>query len=301
MSTSENTPDEPFRSGFVALLGAPNVGKSTLLNRMLGQKISITSRKPQTTRNRILGILHRPNTQLVFLDTPGIHRAKKPLNIRIVDVALSTLAEVDLILFLVDVSSPEPEAEQMLLQRLKDESIPVILVLNKTDLIPNPKQLKLIEKWSQAHAFEAIVPISAKHGTQVKDLITAMEAILPPGPPFFPEESVTDLTQRFLTAEIIREKAFRLTGEELPYAVAVTIDTYKETTKLVKVHATIHVERNSQKGIIIGKQGAKLKQIGASARKDIEAMVGCKVFLKLFVRVQKNWSKDTKALHRFGY
>ena len=301
MSKSETISNEPFRSGFVALLGAPNVGKSTLLNRMLGQKISITSRKPQTTRNRILGVLHRPKAQLVFLDTPGIHRAHKPLNVRIVDVALSTLAEVDLILLLTDVSSPDPDAEQMLRQRLKKESTPVILALNKIDLIPAKNQLKLIETWSQLHAFEAIVPISAKHGTQVSDLIAAMEATLPAGPPFFPEESVTDLTQRFLTAEIIREKAFRLTGEELPYAVAVTIDTYKETTKLVKIHATIHVERNSQKGIIIGKKGAKLKQIGAAARKDIEAMVDCKVFLKLFVRVQKNWSRDTKALRRFGY
>ncbi len=301
MPKPSNLPIDPFRSGFVALLGAPNVGKSTLLNRMLGQKISITSKKPQTTRNRILGVLHRPGAQLVFLDTPGIHRAKKPLNIRIVDVALATLADVDLVLLVTDVSSPDPDAEQILLQRLKKESMPVILVLNKIDLIPKPKLLELIERWSHAHVFKAVIPVSATQGTQIPTLIGAMEAVMPPGPPFFPEESLTDMSQRFIAAEMIREKAFRLTGEELPYAVAVTIDTFSETAKLVKIHATIHVERDSQKGIIIGKKGSKLRQIGESARKDIEAMVGCKVFLKLFVRVQKNWSKDTKALRKFGY
>jgi len=301
MPKTDNKHRNPFRSGFVAILGAPNVGKSTLLNRLLDQKISITSKKPQTTRNRILGVLHRPGAQLVFLDTPGVHRSQKPLNVRIVDVALATLSEVDLVLLLTDVSSPDPESERILLRHLKKETVPVILVLNKIDLIPKPRLLELIESWSQAHNFEALVPISATQGTQVDTLIAAMEAVMPPGPPFFPEESLTDMPQRFIAAEMIREKAFRLTGEELPYAIAVTVDTFSETAKLVKIHATIHVERDSQKGIIIGKKGAKLKQIGESARKDIEAMVGCKVFLKLFVRVQKNWSRDTKALRKFGY
>jgi GTP-binding protein Era len=268
---------------------------------MLGQKVSITSKKPQTTRNRILGILHRPAAQLVFLDTPGIHRAEKPLNVRIVDVALGTLADADLILLLTDAAAPDRASEQILLERLKKQSKPVILALNKIDLIPKPLLLELIARWSSAHAFEALIPISAARGTQIEELITALETALPPGPPFFPEESLTDRPLRFLAAETVREKVFRLTGDELPYAAAVTVDTFTETAKLVKIHATIHVERDSQKGIVIGKNGSKLKQIGESARKDIETLVGCKVFLKLFVRVQKNWSKDTKALRKFGY
>ena len=301
MTKHANAPKDPFRSGFIAILGAPNVGKSTLLNRMLGQKVSITSKKPQTTRNRILGILHRPAAQLVFLDTPGIHRAEKPLNVRIVDVALGTLADADLILLLTDAAAPDRASEQILLERLKKQSKPVILALNKIDLIPKPLLLELIARWSSAHAFEALIPISAARGTQIEELITALETALPPGPPFFPEESLTDMPLRFLAAETVREKVFRLTGDELPYAAAVTVDTFTETAKLVKIHATIHVERDSQKGIVIGKNGSKLKQIGESARKDIETLVGCKVFLKLFVRVQKNWSKDTKALRKFGY
>jgi GTP-binding protein Era len=301
MTKHANAPKDPFRSGFIAILGAPNVGKSTLLNRMLGQKVSITSKKPQTTRNRILGILHRPAAQLVFLDTPGIHRAEKPLNVRIVDVALGALADADLILLLTDAAAPDRASEQILLERLKKQSKPVILALNKIDLIPKPLLLELIARWSSAHAFEALIPISAARGTQIEELITALETALPPGPPFFPEESLTDMPLRFLAAETVREKVFRLTGDELPYAAAVTVDTFTETAKLVKIHATIHVERDSQKGIVIGKNGSKLKQIGESARKDIETLVGCKVFLKLFVRVQKNWSKDTKALRKFGY
>lgn len=292
-----------FKSGFVAIAGAPNVGKSTLLNRMIGEKISITSKKPQTTRNRIIGIVHRPSSQIVFIDTPGIHRAKGPLNIRIVDVALSALADVDLILIVLDVTNPDPESEKLLIKRLGKQKRPVILVLNKIDLIKKPELLIIIDKWVRAYPFEAVIPVSAKHGTQVEELIKAMELILPNGPPFFPEDAVTDMPERFIAAEMVREKVFRLTGEEVPYSIAVTIDSFSEDAKgsLVKIYATIHVERDSQKGIIIGKSGSKLKKIGEEARMEIQRMVGAKVFLKLFVRVQKNWSKDTKALRRFGY
>ena len=292
-----------FKSGFVAIIGAPNVGKSTLLNQMLGQKLSITSKKPQTTRDRILGIAHQAQAQFIFLDTPGIHQAQKPLNQRIVEKALSALGDVDLILMLVDASKPDPASEKLLLKALKNQNNPAVLALNKIDLVPKPELLAQIEKWHQAYDFKALIPISAKTGAQVEGLFSAMAASLPDGPPLFPESMLTDMPERFIAAEMIREKAFRLTGQEIPYSVAVTIDTFKtqKKGKLVSIRATIHVEQDSQKGIIIGKKGSKLKQIGEAARREIERMVGTKVYLKLFVRVQKNWTKDTKALRRFGY
>ncbi len=292
-----------FKSGFVAIVGAPNVGKSTLLNQVLGQKISITSKKPQTTRNRILGVLHRPGSQLVFIDTPGIHKAKRPLNIRIVETALSALGNVDIVLVVVDVANPDPESEALLVKKFEKIKQPVVLVLNKTDLIKKPALLSIMDKWATAYPFEAIIPVSAILGAQIEELIDAMEALLPKGPPFFPEDTLTDLTERFIAAEMIREQVFRLTGQEIPYSTAVTIDSFSEEIKgkLVKIHATIHVERTSQKGMIIGKNGSKLKMIGTEARKEIERMVGCKVFLELFVRVYKDWGKDTKALRKFGY
>ena len=292
-----------FRSGFVAIMGSPNVGKSTLLNQMLGEKISITSKKPQTTRNRILGVMHRPSSQLVFIDTPGIHKAKRPLNIRIVDAALSALGDVDIVLVMVDVANPDPNSEAFLANKLKKIKQPVVLALNKTDLVKKPTLFSIIDKWAKAYSFEAIIPISAILGDQIEELVEAMEALLPKGPAFFPEDTLTDLPERFIAAEMIREKVFRLTGQEIPYSTAVTLDSFSEEKKgtLVKIHATIHVERASQKGMIIGKNGSKLKMIGSEARKEIEQMVGTKVFLKLFVRVHKNWSKDTKALRKFGY
>jgi GTP-binding protein Era len=292
-----------FKSGFVAIVGAPNVGKSTLLNRMLGQKISITSKKPQTTRNRIIGVLDRPQAQFVFLDTPGMHQASNPLNVRIVDVALSALADVDMILVMADATAPHSEAEQFMVTKLKTRKTPAVLALNKIDQVEKADLLAQIQVWSQLYDFFSIVPISALHGQQVEELVAAMEAVLPKSPPLYPPGSLTDMPERFIAGEMIREKAFRLTGEEIPYSVAVTVDDFKEEKagKLIRIHASIHVERDSQKGIIIGKGGQKLKEIGQAARKEIERMVGAKVFLKLFVRVQKNWSKDTKALRRFGY
>jgi GTP-binding protein Era len=292
-----------FKSGFVAIVGAPNVGKSTLLNQMLGEKISITSKKPQTTRNRILGVVHRPCSQLVFIDTPGIHKAKRPLNIRIVEAALSALGNVDIVLVMVDVANPDPDSEDFLVKKLKKIKLPAVLVLNKIDLVKKPVLLSIIDKWTKAYSFEAIIPVSAILGAQIEELIEAMEALLPKGPPFFPEDTVTDLPERFIAAEMIREKVFRLTGQEIPYSTAVTIDSFSEEKKgaLVKIHATIHVERTSQKGMVIGKNGSKLKMIGTEARKEIERMVGTKVFLEIFVRVHKNWGKDTKALRKFGY
>jgi GTP-binding protein Era len=292
-----------FKSGFVAILGAPNAGKSTLLNTVLGEKISITSKKPQTTRNRILGIHNRQDAQIVFLDTPGVHHAKQPLNVRIVEVALSVIGDVDLVLLMADVSDPDPDAEALLLGKLRGVKKPILLALNKIDLIPKGDLLPIIQRWTERFNFTDIVPISAKQRTQVEQLMETMERTLPTGHPFYGPEDITDLPERFIAGEMVREKAFRLTGQEIPYATAVTVDEFKEEKdgKLVRIHATLHVERDSQKGIIIGKGGGKLRQIGEAARKEIQRMLGTKVFLKLFVRVEKNWSKDTKALRRFGY
>ena len=301
--TDINNQHTDFKSGYVSIVGAPNAGKSTLLNRMLGEKISITSKKPQTTRNRILGVLHRTKSQMVFFDTPGVFQAQDKLNVRIVDTALSALGDADLVLVVVDVSRPDPNAERYLVKKLQSRNQPVILAMNKIDLIEKSGLLEIIAKWSSVYGFKDVVPISARHGTQVEDLIAAMEKILPTGPPFFPEDTLTDVPERFIVAELIREQVFRMTGEEIPYATAVTVDTFKtkKEGRLISIEATIHLERDSQKGIVIGKHGSKLKQIGTRSREQIEQLLGTKVFLKLFVRIQKNWRKDTKAIRRFGY
>ena len=292
-----------FKSGFVAIIGAPNVGKSTLLNRLLGEKISITSKKPQTTRNRILGILHQPTAQLIFMDTPGMHESETLLNTRIVETALSTLAEADIILILIDVAKPDVASEKFLIRKLTESKQPVILALNKIDLLDKRELLTVIDRWAKVHPFKAIVPISAIHGTQVDTLIDTLLAELPEGPPYFPDDTLTDLPERFIVAEMIREKVFRLTGEEIPYSTAVTVDSFKEEKNgaLIRIHATIHMERKSQKGIVIGKKGNKLKQIGQDSREAIERFLGTRIFLKLFVRVEKNWSKDSRALRKLGY
>jgi GTPase len=292
-----------FKSGFVGIMGAPNAGKSTLLNRILGQKISITSNKPQTTRNRILGVLHRPAAQIVFIDTPGVHKATDPLNIRIVETALSSLADVDVILVIIDVARPDPVSESLMVKKFKAGKQPVVLALNKIDIIPKTDLLAIIDRWSKLYPFKDIVPISAEKNIQTDRLLASLEALLQDGPPFFPEDIVTDLSERFLAAEMIREKVFRLTGEEIPYATAVTVDTFEAEKEgaLVRIHATIHLERDSQKGIVIGKGGRMLKSIGEKSRREIERFLGVKVFLKLFVRTQKNWRKDTRALRKFGY
>ncbi len=293
----------PSRSGFIAIIGAPNVGKSTLLNQLLGQKIAITSEKPQTTRHRILGVVHQPEAQLIFLDTPGIHRARGTLNVRMVEVAMKVMGDVDLVVFLTDATYPDNPSDGIILKYLRKRDLPVILTINKVDLMEKGRLLPQIEQWQNAYPFRAIVPISALERIQLDELVAEMVAVLPEGPRYYPEETVTDQTERFIAAEIIREKVFRLTGEEIPYAVAVTVESFKKRPdkNMVDIHAAIHVERNSQKGIIIGKAGRMLKRIGEQAREDIERMVGRQVFLKLWVRVQKNWTRDERAIRRFGY
>jgi GTP-binding protein Era len=298
-----NDPPGKFRSGFVAIAGPPNAGKSTLLNRILGEKLSITSRKPNTTRHRILGVWHGTSAQIVFMDTPGIFQARDGLNLRMVNTAFGVLGDADLILLVVDAARPDANAERFLVKRLKSVRPAVILALNKIDLIRKESLLALIEHWSSMHVFEALVPISATDGTQVDELVETLAAALPQGPPFFPEDMLTDLPQRFLVAETIREKVFRFTGDEIPYAAAVTVDAFKEDPAAgrVTIAATVHVERESQKGIVIGRHGSKLKQIGMAARLEIERMLEARIYLKLFVRVQKNWRKDTRAIRRFGF
>jgi len=293
---------ENFKSGFISIVGAPNAGKSTLLNRLLGEKISITSDKAQTTRNRILGVLHSPTAQLIFLDTPGMHLTQNTFNSRMVESAVSAMSEADLILFIADASAPDRESEKLIVDKIKYLKKQVIIAINKVDLVKKQSLLEMIARWSERGIFKSIVPISAINGEQTDALLQEMETALPEGPPFFPDDVMTNMPIRFIAAEMVREKIFRLTGQEIPYSTAVTIEVFDESDpNIVRIHAAIHVERDSQKGIIIGKGGSKLKQIGENARKDIEQLVGTKVFLKLFVRVEKNWSRDTKSLLKFGY
>ncbi|MEA1967270.1 MAG: GTPase Era [Thermodesulfobacteriota bacterium] len=293
--------EKKFRSGFIAIIGAPNAGKSTLLNKILGEKISITSKKPQTTRDRILGVVERPLSQIIFIDTPGIHKAKSLLNRKIVDQALAAVADVDAILLMIDVSLKDHESEAIIIEQLKKKGRQVVLALNKIDLIKKHEILPLIEKYSSLLNFNAVIPISAKTGAQTMELLSEVEKCIPISPRLFPEDTLTDLSERFIAAEMIREKIFRHTGMEIPYSIAVTVDSFEVEKKLIVIHASIHVNRNSQKGIIIGKGGKMLKTIGEKARKDIERMTGSKILLKLFVKETKNWVRNEQSLKEFGY
>jgi GTPase len=293
-----------MRSGYIALIGPPNVGKSTLLNQILKEKLAITAPRPQTTRTRLIGILTDAEVQMVFVDTPGIIRAHDEFNKILVDAALTTLNEVDVICFLVDALKANREETEVVLDRLKQVSAPVVLAINKTDLVRNKRDLlPLIDTYRQAMSFQAIVPISALTGDGVNDLLAQLKLLLPEGPCYFPEDHLTDRPERFLVAELIREKIFHLLREEVPYAVAVTVEQFSEKPEhdRIDIEATIHVERDSQKGIIIGKQGQMLKEIGKQARIDIETLLGTHVFLGLFVKVQKNWRKNPRARSEFGY
>ena len=292
------------KSGYVALLGAPNVGKSTLMNQILKEKISITAPKPQTTRNRILGILTTPDSQLIFVDTPGIHAARDQFNKILVDTALSALNEVDVICFLIEATEAGRSVNDMILQEMHRVGTPAVLAINKIDTVRNKNELlPVIERFNELAEFRAVVPISALLGDGVQDLLREILALLPEGPVYYPEDYLTDQPERFLVAELVREKIFHLAHQEIPYAVAVTVEKFSEDAgrNRIDIEATIHVERDSQKAIIIGKKGAMLKEIGKQARRDIEALLGCHIYLGLFVRVQKNWRKSPRALAEFGY
>ena len=299
---------ENFKSGVVAIVGPPNAGKSTLLNTLLGQKISIVTAKPQTTRNRILGVVSHSDYQIVLLDTPGLHAAREPLNREMMRIAMESLTEVDAVLFLVDVSLPPPEKKRV--ERDREFSVwlekvisPAIMVLNKIDLVDRKTLLPMIEGYAALYPFKAIVPVSALKGSGCSELIAELLQLLPFGPQYFPDDIPTDASERFLASEIIREKVFQKTGQEIPYSSAVLIDSFKEDTEkgMVTIHATIVVEKDSQKGIIIGKGGRKLQEIGTAARKEIEELVDMKVLLKLWVKVHKNWSQDERFLKELGY
>lgn len=297
------TPPDAYRSGFIAIIGRPNVGKSTLLNQILGQKISIISDKPQTTRNRILGVKHLRNGQMVFFDTPGIHKARTKLNQRLVQAALDSLQEVDLIFFLVE-PDPEPgEGDLFIADHLKKIETPKILVVNKVDLIKAERLIPILDLYGRRGAFSEMIPISALTGENVDRLLGVALSHLPEGVPYFPEDVVTDQPVRFLAAEIIREKVIQKTREEIPYAVAVQIEEFKEdeTKNLGAIRAVIFVERESQKGIVIGQKGKMLKEIGTAARQELEALLGTKIFLELWVKVKKEWSKNESFLKEMGY
>lgn len=298
---TEPSNDAQTRSGFVGIIGAPNAGKSTLLNQVLGQKISITSKKPQTTRDNILGIINRPQSQIIFIDTPGIHKSTSLLNKRIVDMAMQAFEDVEVILFMVDASSRNHSAEKMILSRLKKTRKPVILALNKIDLVKKGEVFTLVDEFQELTDFKSIIPVSAKKDIQVESLLNEVEKALPVGPRLYPEDTFTDVSEKFMVKEIIREKVFRLTGMEIPYSSAVTVDAFQVEKRLIVIHASIHVIRDSQKGIIIGKKGSMLSKIGAKARKDIEQMTGRKILLKLFVKVSKNWNANNRMLDEFGY
>jgi GTP-binding protein Era len=291
------------KAGYVAIIGRPNVGKSTLLNRLLGQKVSIVSPRPQTTWNRILGIKSLPGAQIVFTDTPGIHRSEQRFNREMVRAALRALQDADLILWMVDAEAPETPDDLLILERLEEAKPPVYLLINKVDRVEKGLLLPIIERFRNRLPFREIIPISATAGDNLDRLESLLLRDLPAGQPFFPEDQLTDRPERFVIAELIREQAFRLLRQELPYAVAVTVERVREREgrDLVDVGGTLFVEKDSQKGIVIGTGGQVLKRIGQRARREIEALLGRQVNLQLRVAVREGWRKDEGALRELGY
>lgn len=291
-----------FHSGFVAILGRPNVGKSTFLNRVVGQKIAIMSDKAQTTRNKIQGIYTEDNAQIVFIDTPGIHKPHSRLGYFMVESALSTLNEVDAVLFMVNATQKRGRGDDFIIERLKNVKKPIYLVINKIDQIHPDKLLQIMDDYRNTLDYAEVFPISALEGNNCPELIESLVNTLPEGPQYYPADQITDHPERFIAGELIREKVLELTREEVPHSVAVVVDRiHREDDEKVLVQATIVVERNSQKGIIIGKGGKMLKQIGVKARKDIELMLGDKVYLELWVKVQPNWKDRQVDLQALGY
>ncbi len=295
-----------FKSGFIGIIGRPNVGKSTLLNEITGEKIAITTHKPQTTRNRIMGIKNmgepKPG-QMAFIDTPGIHRAKTLMNRAMVEAATSAIGGVDMLLFLVEAAKAPNKDDLFIIESLKDSHHVIVLVINKIDLVEKKLLLPLIDSFSVLYPFSEIIPISALKKVGIERLIDEIWKLLPEGPRYFPEETMTDRTERFIAGEIIREKITLRLHQEIPYVTAVVVDAFREdeSKNMLHISATINVEKGSQKGIIIGKGGAMLKEIGTKARLDMENFFATRVFLELFVRVAKDWTRDPKLLKEFGY
>ena len=293
--------DSTYKAGFVSIIGRPNVGKSTLLNRILGEKIVAVSDKPQTTRNVIRGILSDATSQIVFVDTPGIHNARNRINKAMVDAAMTAVTGIDLLLLVVDATQriDEPFVQDI----CGKAGAPIWLVLNKIDQVePREKLFSVIESYTRLSDFSEIIPVSAQSGSNIERLVGLVRAHLPEGEPLFPDDILTDLPEKFIVAELIREKVFRLTTREIPYGTAVVVDAFQERENgLVAITATIMVERDSHKGIIIGKKGSMLKKIGEQARRDIERLLGTRVFLELFVQVQERWTERTAMLRELGY
>jgi GTP-binding protein Era len=291
-----------FKSGFIGIIGRPNVGKSTLFNAIVGENISIISDKPQTTRNKITGIKNLSDAQLIFLDTPGMHRPKTPLNRVMVQTAQDTIHDSDILLMLIQADHDVNHHDLFLIEYLTQIQVPVFLVINKIDLIENKYLLPLIDKFRNLYNYREIFPISALKGNGINDLLEAIKIILPEGPQYFPDDIATDSTERFIAAEFIREKILLLTEQEVPYASAVIVDVFKEDEgkNLISISATITMEKESQKAIIIGKKGATLKKIGTAARLEMEKFFSAMVFLELYVRVKKNWTSSDKMLQDLG-
>ncbi|WP_373892841.1 GTPase Era [Virgibacillus natechei] len=291
-----------FKSGFIAIIGRPNVGKSTFMNQVIGQKIAIMSDKPQTTRNKIQGVLTQEDAQMVFIDTPGIHKPKHRLGDFMMRIAENTLNEVDAILFMIDAKEGYGKGDQYILDRLQQVKRPVYLIINKIDLIHPDDLFPLIEQYRVKHTFEEIIPISALKGNNVGHLLDVLKTHLPEGPRYYPEDQVTDHPERFIISELIREKVLQLTKEEIPHSVTVVIENIEtRESNAIFIQATIITERKTQKGILIGRQGSMLKNIGKSARKDIEALLGTKVYLELWVKVKKDWRNRQSQLTEYGY
>jgi GTPase len=290
-----------FHSGYTALVGAPNAGKSTLINTLVGQKIAIVSPRPQTTRNRILGVVNRPGAQIAVIDTPGIHRPRSALNRLMVDELNHAFEAIDVLTLVVDASRNSGSEDRLALDRVKNSGQPVILVLNKIDVIPKASLLPMIQAFSRRHDFAEIIPISAKKSDGLESLIAAWTARLPENPPIFPEDQFTDQPERFLVSEYIREKALRHTHSEVPQAVAVLVDRFEETPVLASIMATIYVERDGQKAILVGSEGSMIKRIGTEARVELEPMLGKKVFLELFVKVAPGWREKPAMVRQIDW
>lgn len=298
-----NNQKQVHKSGFISIIGRPNVGKSTFLNRVIGQKIAIMSDKPQTTRNKVQGVLTTNDAQLVFIDTPGIHKPKHRLGDFMMKVAQNTLKEVDIVLFMVNAEEGFGRGEEFILDKFQSIKTPVFLVINKIDLVHPDQLMEIIMSYKEKYPFAEIIPISALEGNNLEVLLEVVKKYIPEGPQYYPADQVTDHPERFIVSELIREKALHLTREEIPHSLAVVIEKMEhlEEKDVVHVMATIIVERDSQKGIIIGKQGSMLKEIGQRARQDIENLLGTKVFLELWVKVQKDWRNKMSQLRDFGF
>ncbi len=291
-----------FKSGFVSIIGRPNVGKSTLLNRLVGQKVAIISDKPQTTRHRIRSVLTLPEAQVVFVDTPGIHKPKHKLGRYMVDAALETLGEVDVILMVVDADKKSGPGDRFILEQLEKTDTPVLLVINKIDRISKPEILPIIEHFAGQFDFAEIIPVSARTGENLDRLVSVLVDYLPEGPKYYPEDAVTDQPENVILSELVREKVLWLTRQEVPHSVAVVIDEAFTGEKGVRViRATIYVERDSQKAILIGENGKMMREIGRKARVEIEKLLGVKVFLELWVKVKPGWRQDERMLRSFGF